>query len=331
MRLFAAIAFVLLAVTAAVSWYAWRDLNSRALWPQHEIAVSVPPGASFRSVAEQLHRSGVVRHPQLLTLWARYTGEDRKVRAGRYRVREPLSPLELLRLLQSGQTEALRITIPEGFTVLQIADLLEREGFGGRDALMCGARDAALLLDLDLPASGVEGYLFPDTYALDWNMEPAEIIRLMVGRFRQNSETLRAARTAAGMSEVEMVTLASLIERETGLAEERRLISGVFHNRLRIGMPLQSDPTVIYGLVRFDGNLTRQDLDHPSRYNTYRHRGLPPGPISNPGRAALESAVNPADTKALYFVSRNDGSHEFSVSLEQHNRAVRKYQKRPAR
>src|SRR5262249_50932375 len=152
----------------------------------------------------------------------------------------------------------------------------------------------------------------PDTYAFPWSTEPADIIRAMVARFREQTQSLTTRRVAAGLTELEMVTLASVIEKETGRIDERPLISGVFHNRLRLGMPLQSDPTVIYGLQRFKGRLTRAHLQSTSRYNTYQHQGLPPGPIANPGRAALEAAVTPARTEALYFVSRNDGSHEFS-------------------
>jgi UPF0755 protein len=186
--------------------------------------------------------------------------------------------------------------------------------------------DVHLLREFALPATGVEGYLFPDTYAFAPLAEPADIVRTMLARFRQHSRALEAQRAAAGLSEVEMVTLASVIERETGQADERRLISGVFHNRLRLGMPLQSDPTVLYGRSASSGPITRIDLGDRSPYNTYVHRGLPPGPIANPGRAALEAAVAPAATRALYFVSRNDGSHEFSDTLDAHNRAVRQFQ-----
>jgi UPF0755 protein len=159
-------------------------------------------------------------------------------------------------------------------------------------------------------------------------MEPSALIGAMLKRFRQQSAALEQRRIAAGLSELEMVTLASVIEKETGRDEERPLISGVFHNRLRNGMPLQSDPTVMYGIGLVGGRLTREHLADPSPYNTYMHRGLPPGPIANPGREALEAAVDPAPTEALYFVSRNDGSHEFSVSLEEHNRAVERFQRR---
>jgi UPF0755 protein len=293
--------------------------------------VLVPPGASFRAIATQLERAGMLRHPTLLAIWARWYGLDRRVHSGEYRIDRAMSPLEILDLLQRPHSALHRVTIPEGYTARQITAVLEREGFGGRDLFRCVMRDPELLRALDLPATGVEGFLFPDTYAFTWATEPEEIVRTMVMRFRDQSQPLMAQRIAAGMSEMEMVTLASVIEKETGRGDERPMISGVFHNRLRIGMPLQSDPTVIYGLDRFDGNLTRADLQSTSRYNTYQRAGLPPGPIANPGRAALEAAITPARTDALYFVSRNDGSHEFSVTLQEHNRAVQRYQRSRAR
>jgi UPF0755 protein len=269
----------------------------------------------------------MLRSPTLLAIWARWYGLDRRVHSGEYRIDQALSPLEILELLQTPNSALHRVTIPEGYTARQIAMALEREGFGGRDLFRCVMRDPAVLASLDLPATGVEGFLFPDTYAFTWATEPGDIIRTMVMRFREQADAVTAQRIAAGMTEMEMVTLASVIEKETGRGDERPMISGVFHNRLRIGMPLQSDPTVIYGLERFDGNLTRADLQSASRYNTYQRAGLPPGPIANPGRAALEAAIAPARTDALYFVSRNDGSHEFSATLQEHNRAVQRYQR----
>jgi UPF0755 protein len=188
--------------------------------------------------------------------------------------------------------------------------------------------DLGLLQEFALPGTGVEGYLFPDTYAFAATSEPIDMIRAMLARFRQESTALAPRRAATGLSEADMVTLASVIEKETGHPDERRLISGVFRNRLRLGMPLQSDPTVLYGRGDPRGPITRADLADPRSYNTYAHRGLPPGPIANPGRAALEAAIDPAATTALYFVSRNDGSHEFSDTLDAHNRAVRQFQRR---
>jgi len=331
MRFLVVIFLALIVTASAAGWYAWMELHA-PVEPSSGTVVSVTPGASLRLVAHQLRRAGLLRSPMLFIAWARYTKSDREVRSGIYRIERPISPVELLELLRQGPAlEPHWLTIPEGYTAAQVARTLEEKGFGGSDVFECVMRDPALLAELDLPGSGVEGYLFPDTYALDWTTEPEDIVRTMVRRFRQVSSELAEERRRADLTEIEMVTLASVIEKETGRPEERAMISGVFHNRLRLGMPLQSDPTVIYGLTLFDGNLTREHLEDVSPYNTYRWKGLPPGPIANPGRAALEAAVAPAATSALYFVSRNDGTHEFSTSLAQHNRAVRHYQKKTGR
>jgi UPF0755 protein len=316
----------ILALGTSTAWYVRRALTTEVRPPASGVVVTIPPGASFRAIAAKLQRAGVLRHPLLLTLWARYRGDDRAVRSGEYRLEEPVSPLRLLEILRSPSRALRWVTIPEGLTARQVAETLEEAGFGGRDVFRCVMEDPAIAADFDLPSTGVEGYLFPDTYAFDWATPPAEIVRLLLERFRQESAALRERRIASGLTEAEMVTLASVIEKETGSAEERALISGVFHNRLRIGMRLQSDPTVLYGRGPASGPITREDLANPSPYNTYAHSGLPPGPIANPGRASLQAAIAPQETKALYFVSRNDGSHEFSNSLAEHNRAVHRFQ-----
>jgi UPF0755 protein len=323
------IALTSIVVAALAGAWAWRALHTPAPLAPAGAVVFVPQGEPFRAVALRLYRAGVVRHPLLLTVWARYRGLDRTVRSGEYRFIAPLTPIAVLDALQSRSDHTRPVTIPEGRTAEQIAELLEEQGYGGRDVFRCVMDDGRLLQEFALPATGVEGYLFPDTYAFSPMAEPADIVRAMLVRFRQESAALTARRSAMGLSEVEMVTLASVIEKETGLPEERKLIAGVFHNRLRLGMPLQADPTVLYGRSNGQGrSITRADLNAPGLYNTYVHRGLPLGPISNPGRAALEAAIDPAPTRALYFVSRNDGSHEFSDTLDAHNRAVRQYQRK---
>jgi len=315
-----------LALGGGAAAWGWRALHTPLLPAVPGAVVVVPAGESFRAVAARLHAAGVLQHPLLLAAWARVTGLDRSVHSGEFRIDQPLSPVALLALLQSAGESSALVTIPEGLATEQIAALFEERGYGGRDVFRCAMQDATLLLEFGLPATGVEGYLFPDTYAFELATTPTDIVRAMLARFRQQTADLAARRTAVGLSEAEMVTLASVIEKETGQPVERPLISGVFHNRLRVGMPLQSDPTVLYGRGEGRGPITRADLAAPNPYNTYVHRGLPPGPIASPGRAALEAAIAPATTEALYFVSRNDGSHTFSATLDEHNRAVRRYQ-----
>ena len=322
-RWFAGIIALALLGAAGVYWL-WHELQTPSTLPAGGAIVSVAPGESFRTVSTRLEAAGVIQHAWLLSLWARWYGLDRLVRSGDYRFDQPLAPVDVLARLRSPAAALHRVTIPEGSTLRQVAALLAAAGFGGTDQFLCLAQDPDFLVELDLPASGLEGYVFPDTYAFAWSTPPEEILRTMVGRFREQAAALHVRRVAAGMSEQGMVILGSLIEKETGAAQERALVSAVFHNRLRSGMLLQSDPTAVYG--HEDGAVpTAADLSADTPYNTYRNHGLPPGPICNPGRSALDAALAPAAVSYLYFVSRNDGTHEFSTTLEEHNRAVARF------
>lgn len=319
---------VALGVLATLAgWWAAGWLH-RPVQPAAPVLVVIPAGASFRQVAERLRWAGVVDRPALLRAWARLAGSDRGVRSGEFLFDRALTPLEVLDKLHGTETFPRRVTIPEGLTARQVREALERAGLGGRDVFECVMRSPRLLADFDLPATGVEGYLFPDTYEFEPGASPETVVRRMLGRFREVADGLAERRRQAGLSEEEMVTLASVVEKETGAAAERPLVAGVFHNRLRLGMKLQSDPTIVYGR---DGDwsrpITRSDLAAPHPYNTYAHAGLPPGPIANPGREALTAVLEPDQTTALYFVSRNDGTHVFSSNLRDHNEAVRKYQR----
>lgn len=314
-----------LAVAATAVWI-WRDLHTAAPLPPGGALVSVADGEPFRTTAARLEAAGVVRHAWVLRLWARWHALDRLVRSGDYRFEQPLSPVEVLALLRSPTAALHRVTIPEGSTLAQIAALLANAGFGAPDQFLCLAHDPTFLLSLDAPASGLEGYLFPDTYAFAWSMPPERILTAMVDRFREQTAPLQSPRLDAEMSEQDMVVLASVIEKETGEAAERALVSAVFHNRLQLGMLLQSDPTAVYGRD-VHGAPTAADIAVESPYNTYLHPGLPPGPICSPGLAAMQAAVMPAKVPYLYFVARNDGTHAFSRTLEEHNRAVTQFRR----
>ena len=319
-RLLGAGAVLGLLGVAGVGGARWA-LTAPVALPEGGALITVAPGESFRLTADRLASAGVVRSAWLVRLWARATGADRAVRSGTYRFTGAVSALDALATLQSPSTALRSITIPEGSTVAETIAALAAAGFGGADHFWCVARDPAFLARLGLPATGLEGYLFPDTYAFELAASPADILTVMVERFRAATAALHGARIAAGLTEADAVTLGSIVEKETGAAEERSLVAGVFHNRLRKGMPLQADPTAVYGR---EGRPipTAADLDRPSPYNTYLHRGLPPGPICNPGLAALEAAIAPANAPYLYFVARSDGRHEFSRTLDEHNRAV---------
>ena len=314
---------------AAFAW-AWRELHTPLPPPPGGALVSVVPGEPFRTTCSRLETAGIIRHAWLLRLWGRWQELDRLVRAGDYRFEQALAPIEVLERLRSPMAALHRVTIPEGSTLSQVATLLAHAGFGGADQFLCLAREPSFLLSVDAPATGLEGYLFPDTYAFAWSTPPARILTAMVDRFRHETAPLHAQRLDAGMSEADMVILASIIEKETGTADERVLVSAVFHNRLQLGMPLQSDPTATYGRD-MRGLPSASDIAMESPYNTYLHTGLPPGPICNPGLATLRAALTPANVPYLYFVSRNDGTHAFSRTLAEHNRSVARFQRHSSR
>ncbi len=294
------------------------------------VVVDVAPGASIKSVGHELERRGVIRHAALFAALAAWRRADRRVRSGEFEFRGGASLLEVLEHLVSGPIRQVRVVVPEGLTAHEVADRLERAGLGPASRYRELIEDPAFAAELGLPAPRLEGFLFPDTYAFAKGTRPRAVLARMVERFREvfGPEMEREAR-AAGLSLLEAVTLASIIEKEAAVDAERAIISAVFHNRLARGMRLQSDPTAVYGLPHHHGPVRRRDLERPSAYNTYRIRGLPPGPIANPGRASLEAALHPAPgVDALYFVARDDRTHEFTRTLREHRRAVRRRRSR---
>jgi peptidoglycan lytic transglycosylase G len=293
------------------------------------VEIRIDQGESFSTVARKLRDHKVVTNERLFSLWARYSGLEKKIHRGLYRFELPLSPSEVLNRMVLGKGIFQWVTIPEGLTVKEIGDLLAKMGIVREDEFLAAARDPELLASIGLQDKGLEGYLFPNTYQFIPQTSPREIILKMTEQFRKSVEPLEARhREDDGLTPHEIVTLASMIEKETGVEAERPLVSAVFHNRLKLKMPLQSDPTVIYGIKDFSGNLTRKDLSVSTPYNTYRIPALPPGPICNPGLSSLRAALLPASVPFLYFVSKNDGTHQFSENLEAHSRAVRTYQPR---
>jgi UPF0755 protein len=288
----------------------------------------VAEGDRFAQVAAELASLDVVRSALVLRLWARLTGRDRQVEWGDYVFQPPVTPLAVVDRLTRPPDPIGRVTIPEGLTVDETLALLVAHGHGTRDAYVTLLRDPRFLVRESLPLPGGEGYLFPDTYSLPSTMSPERILHEMIVRFhRVLTPQLIARGRAHGLTPMEVVTLASLIEEETTLVEEQRLVSAVFHTRLRLGMRLQSDPTVLYGRARDTREISRADLAHPTPPNTYLIPGLPPSPIANPGKGALEAAVDPAASDALYFVARGDGSHEFTTNLAAHNAAVHRFRR----
>ena len=260
---------------------------------------------------------------------ARLKGYDKQLKAGEYALAPSMPPIEILEKLVKGEVKLYKLTVPEGLSIHQIADIVAQEGFAKRAAFIQRATDADFARRHGIPAETFEGYLYPETYYFPKRVTTDTIISTMVKRFRLVFKPEWKERgKALGFSLHQVVTLASIIEKETGAPFERPLISSVFHNRLKKKMRLESDPTVIYGLKDFDGNLNRKHLETVTPYNTYKIKALPPGPIANPGSASLEAALYPADTKYIYFVSKKNRTHQFSTNLIDHNQAVRKYQLR---
>lgn len=292
--------------------------------------VDIPQGAGTYSIGRHLVDAGVVRDMATFRAAVTLSGRGRHLQAGEYRFDRPVSAREVVDKIARGEVYLRPLTFPEGLTVRQMAELYASKGFGNASEFRKAAGNAGLVSAVDPRARDLEGYLFPDTYNLSRRMTADQLVEKMVAAFdKALTPELRQQAAERGLSVRQLVTLASIVEKETGRPEERPLVAGVYANRLKIGMGLQCDPTVIYALERagrYNGNLTRADLQFDSPYNTYRYAGLPPGPIASPGRASLEAAAHPADVPYLYFVSRNDGSHIFAATLEEHNRNVQEYQ-----
>ncbi len=329
-----AVLLVLLVLAAgAAGWWLFNRLSTpHRAFQGEEVFVDLPAGTSVSAMAARLAEAGVVSDALTFRLAARLSGQERRLQAGEYRFVEAATPTQIVDRLASGDVFVTPITFREGLTIREMATVFETSERGTAEAFLVAARRAELIRDLDRRADDLEGYLFPSTYTLSRDTTADELVELMVRSFEQAFDpALRAEAEAAGMTVREVVTLASVVERETAKPEERPMVAGVFLNRLRIGMPLQTDPTVIYALMRsgrWNGNITRRDLQMEHPYNTYRNRGLPPGPIAAPGRASIEAVLRPADVPYLYFVSRNDGSHVFASTLAEHNRNVREWQLR---
>ncbi len=287
------------------------------------VTVTIPPGASLRTAADSLHRAGLVAWPRLFRLYAKTTSDDRAIKAGTYTLKRGESWTMLIHALRDGEGLDRRVTIPEGWSLLNIVPALATALGAPEDSVDSAVRDTALLRELDLPTPTLEGYLFPDTYIFSYGTSPRAAVREMVNRFLHVWDPAWDERLQQlAMSRNDIITLASIIEREARLPEERPVISAVYHNRLRLQMPLQADPTVEYALGAHHERLYYRDLAVESPYNTYRHPGLPPGPIASPGKASIEAALFPAAVPYLYFVASPDGHHEFRTTFKAHTEAV---------
>lgn len=314
------------AVALVLGWTQWELRRPYAGWAGDRVDVVLEPGLDAGSMISRLHEAGVLRSPRLLRAWLAWSGESGSLQAGEYRFEASATPLEVARRLIRGEVLLHAITIPEGLVLEEIAERVAAAGFSEAERLAEAFRDPSLVRELDERAGDLEGYLFPDTYHFPSEVDERAVAAAMVERFREVAGGDYAARAErVGLDLRQAVTLASMIEKETSLPGERRRISAVFHNRLREGMLLQCDPTVVYAHRR-EGRLVQRlllghlELDSP--WNTYRVRGLPPGPIANPGGASLEAAVDPEQTDEFYFVAAPEGGHRFSADLAAHQQAV---------
>jgi UPF0755 protein len=347
--LFISLGLLLIFFISSLYWLLFRPPSGTSMTK----VITIKKGMHLKKISTMLEQEGIIRNRHFFIGMATLLGKKAEIKAGEYEFDTRMLPFEVLNSLVKGQVKRHLVTIPEGYTLSQIAQYLEDLNIVEKEPFLQKASSPAFIASLGLSqptlnrpytstvqgqhGSGItqsgtlstlEGYLFPETYHLIKEMAPEEVVKLMVQQFKKVfGPELQTRASQSGISQREAVILASIIEKETSLLEEKPLISAVLHNRLKKKIPLQSDPTVIYGTKNFDGNLTKEHLMKPSPYNTYLISGLPPTPICNPGKESILAALYPAPVTYLYFVSKNDGSHYFSSTIEEHNQAVWKYQK----
>ncbi len=318
-------ALVVVIAVAAGAWIAYR-VNQPYKGFNDPVFVEFGRGTSSRSIATTLAAKGLIEQPWLF-LAARGMRRNVNLQAGEYRFDKPASPLEIISRLARGDIYYMELLVPEGFNMYEVADAVAKLGTMRAETFLAAAKNPTMIRDLDPGAPSLEGYLFPNKYRVYRHTTAQQICRRMTGEFRERWKALNS-----GANVHNVVTLASMVEREAKRPEERPMVASVFQNRLRIGMKLDCDPTTVYAALlenRYRGTIHRSDLANPSPWNTYQHKGLPPGPIANPGLSSIEAALAPADTPYLYFVAKADGTggHNFSASLGEHTVNVAKYQR----
>ncbi len=312
-----------LVVLAFAAWLAWGLLLP--LQPQGQKFVLLRPGYSTRHIAEELESAGVIRSARAFLVW-HYVARPRSLKAGEYLFDRPLDALAVHRRLVRGDIYFHTVIIPEGFSMFDVAQAVEAAGLvPAQEFLQAVRSDVGLISDLDPQAHSLEGYLFPDTYQFTRTQSVQDMVAVMAHRFRRQAEALGLKGNLH-----QVVTLASIVEKETGAPEERPVVASVYYNRLQRHMALDADPSIIYAerlAGRYQGALHHEDMQFDSPYNTYRYAGLPPGPIANPGAASLQACLHPAATPYLYFVSDGNGRHRFASTLDEHNRNVAMYRR----
>ena len=335
-RWFLASLVICIFTAAGVGYWFFSELHRPYFGgTEGEVFVEIPRGATSSSIARQLANAGILRSRLPFIAYLRWNYLSRHLKAGEYRFVAAATPIEIARRIAAGDVYYLTVVVPEGLTARETVELIAKSGIGKLDGLLAGLGRTDWIRDLAPGARDLEGFLFPATYRATRKMSSEEILQTMVSEFRERFASLSSRfPVPAGWNAERIVTLASIVEKEVKAPEERPLVASVMLNRLKAGMPLGCDATVVYALkigAGFDGNLHKSDLAMESPYNTYTHRGLPPGPIACPGEASIRAALKPAVSEYLYYVSRNDGTHQFSTDYRSHELAVAKYQKSPAR
>ncbi|GAB6183936.1 endolytic transglycosylase MltG [Thermodesulfovibrio hydrogeniphilus] len=324
MKLIKYIALILFCYLLFLFLYVSIQLT-RPVGTKENIEVYIPKGASFSQIASILKEKNVIRNELVFIITGRMLGIEKKARAGYYLITPQMSVVDVIKELLEGKIIEYQITIVEGDSLYEIADKLGEINPKFKEELWQLTSDKSFLKSLNIDAPSLEGYIYPDTYLIPKGMELKEILTIMVKRMWQiYDEKLRAETVKKGWTVNKILTLASIIEKEAKLDEEKPIISAVYHNRLKIGMPLQADPTAIYGVKRFKEGVKKSDLKNNTPYNTYIIKGLPPGPIASPSIKSIKAALNPANVNYIYFVAKGDGSHVFSVDYKEHVSAINK-------
>ncbi|MDY0361510.1 MAG: endolytic transglycosylase MltG [Desulforegulaceae bacterium] len=330
-KIFITLVFILITFSLAALIF-FQNLKNFSRTPASssdstEIIVLINKGDTFNKTLNKLRKKQLISNSLKFKIFAKLSKKEKKIQSGEYGLNKTMTPEQILNILVSGSVKLRKITIPEGHTISQISDILENKNICSKKEFIKYAFNRNLLKKFNIPGLSFEGYLFPETYLFEKNTHPEVIIKKMIENFFKNySKEFSKKASELGLSDHEIITLASIIEKETGQKEERTVISSVFHNRLKKNMKLETDPSVIYGIKNFDGNITRADLKKETPYNTYIIKGLPPGPIANPGLKSIKAALYPAKTDFLFFVSKKDGTHYFSKTYSEHKMAVKKYQ-----
>lgn len=323
---------ILLAVAVTLSFLGYQVLKKPVGDNKNEIIFEVEPGLSLSQISNKLQENQLIRHAQIFQWYARLRGQGTQIKVGEYSLSQSMNPDQILYLMASGKSIARTITVAEGLNIYDIALLFEKNKICSQDEFLNLVQDTTFIqIMLGEPATSLEGYLFPETYKYTKYEGVRSIVTQMVKRFQIVwNEQVGSEKNKLNWTKNQIITLASIIEKETGAAHERPIISSVFHNRLAQKMRLQTDPTVLYGMAlglkKMPNNITKKDLLNPTTYNTYTIEALPPGPIANPGLESILAVLNPAQSKFIFFVSQNNGTHVFSENLQQHNKAVQQYQ-----